>query len=251
VSFTGSTNTGRLIYEKAASTLKKVVLELGGSDPFIVMPDADLELTIKGAVAGRLLNAGQTCIASKRFIVFASHYDKFVEQFHARMSTFKTGNPSLEETKLAPLFASRAVSPLNKQLSEAIDCGARFILQPQWQSDCAITPGIIENVNKNNPLYQQEVFAPIAVMYKVNSMAEAISIANDTPFGLAASIWGTDLKMMEQMANDIECGSVFFNSVVKSDARMPFGGVKNSGIGRELGRWGISEFSNIKGHSFY
>jgi succinate-semialdehyde dehydrogenase/glutarate-semialdehyde dehydrogenase len=248
VSFTGSSAAGRIIYQKAAANLKKVVLELGGSDPMIVLDDAEIEMSVKLAVSGRLLNAGQTCIASKRFIVAKGCSAAFTEQLKNAMSTISTGDPCHNGTGLATLFAKRGLETAKRQLELAQQGHAKFILSPKILSETCISPGIITDISVQNPVYHQELFAPVALVYQAESDEDIVRLANDTPFGLAASICGKDAGRMQRIARQLECGSVFFNSNVKSDPRIPFGGVKESGVGRELGRWGIHEFCNIKSY---
>ncbi len=243
ISLTGSTEAGQKVASEAGKYLKKVVLELGGSDPFIVLEDADIEAAAKGAAAGRLLNCGQSCIAAKRFIVIESIADRFTDAFIRELSKIEVG----------PLVNIAAVNELKVQLEDARKRGGDISIIEKKTNDGGFyfNPAVVRNASKEMSVVTQEVFGPIAPIIRVKNEREAIEIANSTEFGLGGSVWTKDLARGERVALELECGSVFVNSMVKSDPRMPFGGVKMSGIGRELSKWGLREFVNVKGLNIY
>jgi succinate-semialdehyde dehydrogenase/glutarate-semialdehyde dehydrogenase len=245
---TGSEGAGVKVGEGAAKRIKKVVLELGGSDPFIVMPSANLEDAVNTAVKARTLNNGQSCIAAKRFIVHEQIADKFEKDFVAKMENLKLGDPFDEKTEVGPLANEDAVTSLHADVQKSIDAGAKLLTggKPANLPGFFYLPTVLTNVPKNSPAYAEEFFGPVASLFRVKNIDEAIHIANDTRFGLGASAWSNDPEEQERFINDLEAGMVFINQMVASDPRVPFGGVKRSGVGRELSTYGIREFANVK-----
>jgi succinate-semialdehyde dehydrogenase / glutarate-semialdehyde dehydrogenase len=245
---TGSEGAGVKVGEGAAKRIKKVVLELGGSDPFIVMPSANLEDAVNTAVKARTLNNGQSCIAAKRFIVHEHIADKFEKDFVAKMENLKLGDPFDENTEVGPLANEDAVTSLHADVQKSIDAGAKLLTggKPANLPGFFYLPTVLTNVPKNSPAYAEEFFGPVASLFRVKNIDEAIHIANDTRFGLGASAWSNDPEEQERFINDLEAGMVFINQMVASDPRVPFGGVKRSGVGRELSTYGIREFANVK-----
>lgn len=239
VSFTGSTGVGMKIAGKAGSEMKKAVLELGGSDPFIVLGSADAEKAAKNAAFGRMQNNGQSCIASKRFLVHDSVYDEFRSSLAEEFGNTVIGDPSDERTFLGPLSSRQQAETVRGQIGELETMGR---VEKFASTEGNIVPPVIAAVDRP---YMDEVFGPVAILKKFRTDEEAIQIANETPFGLGASVWG-DPGEAEGMAPFIDAGMVFVNKIVASDPRMPFGGVKRSGVGRELSRYGLLEFANIK-----
>ncbi|MFC5283954.1 NAD-dependent succinate-semialdehyde dehydrogenase [Pedobacter alpinus] len=249
VTLTGSTATGKKVAEKAGSVLKKCVLELGGSDPYLVLADADLEQAAEACVNARLINSGQSCIAAKRFIVVKSVEEDFLKLFKAKMQLKKVGNPMLKEIDLGPMASTELRDELHKQVKQSIKLGAKCILGGQIPKlkGAFYPPTILTNVKKGMPAYDDELFGPVAAIITVKNTKEAIKIANDTVFGLGAAVFTQDTKKGNSIAqNEIEAGSVFVNEGVKSDPRLPFGGINQSGYGRELSLYGLLEFMNIK-----
>lgn len=245
---TGSEGAGIQVGIAAAKRIKKVVLELGGSDPFIVMPSANQEKAAATAVTARILNNGQSCIAAKRFIVADSIADEFERQFIERMRALKAGDPMDPSTQLGPLSSAGALDDLDGQVQAAIRAGAR-LLTGGHKIDRAgnfYEPTVLSNISKDSPVYGEELFGPVACVFRVKNIDEAIDLANDTRFGLGASAWTNDAAERDRFVNEIDAGMVFINKMVASDPRAPFGGVKQSGHGRELGVHGIREFTNIK-----
>ncbi|MCB1182424.1 NAD-dependent succinate-semialdehyde dehydrogenase [bacterium] len=253
VSLTGSTDVGRHVGREAGGHLKKVVLELGGSDPFIVLEDADLDFTVAGAVTGRMLTAGQSCIASKRFIVVESVAEAFAARFAARMGALKVGDPTDPATDVGAVVDRRAVAELADQLAQSVAAGARVLCGGEALPGpgCFFPPTVVSGCRPGMRIVDEEVFGPIAPVIAVPDEAAAIALANASEFGLGGSVWTADVDRGERVARQVESGTVFVNSITKSDPRMPFGGVKNSGLGRELGRWGLLEFVNVKGLNVY
>lgn len=253
VSLTGSTDVGRHIGAVAGRELKKVVLELGGSDPFIVLPDADLDFTVTGAVTGRMLTAGQSCIASKRFIVVADLTEEFATRFAAAMDQLVVGDPMDSKTQVGALVNEAAISELEAQLADAVAKGARVLCGGERLPGpgCFFAPTVVSGVRPGMRLADEEVFGPIAPVIAVADEAEAIAVANASEFGLGGSVWTRDEERGCRVALAIESGTVFVNSITKSDPRLPFGGIKHSGLGRELARYGLLEFVNIKGVNVY
>lgn len=239
VSFTGSTNVGMKIAEKAGREMKKAVLELGGSDPFIVLKSADLDKAAKNASFGRMQNNGQSCIASKRFLVHEDVYDDFKSKLSEEFRNITIGDPSNEKTFLGPLSSSQQAKTVREQVRDLQGSGK----VETFSSDVGnIVPPIIAAIDRP---YMEEVFGPVAILKKFRNEEQALEIANETSFGLGASIWG-DAEEAEKLAPHVDAGMVFVNKIVASDPRMPFGGVKKSGVGRELSRYGLLEFANIK-----
>jgi succinate-semialdehyde dehydrogenase / glutarate-semialdehyde dehydrogenase len=245
---TGSEQAGIQVGMGAAKRIKKVVLELGGSDPFIVMPSADLDAAVATAVEARIINNGQSCIAAKRFIVAESIADAFERKFVSRMEALVVGDPLDEKTELGPLATADAVVSLDADVHKTIEAGARLLTggRPLPRPGNFYAPTVLTNIPKNSPAYQEEFFGPVASIFRVKDLDEAIGIANDSRFGLGASAWTQDDRERERFINELEAGMVFINKMVASDPRVPFGGVKHSGYGRELGVHGIREFTNIK-----
>ncbi len=251
ISFTGSTEVGSRIAEVAGKNLKKVVLELGGSDPFIVFADADLKKAAEVAVTGRFQNCGQSCIAAKRFIVEESVAEEFAMLFAQELAKRKVGDPTICD--IGPLVNQSSFTEIIEQVEDAKRLGARVVTGGEVieHNGYFYRPTILLNTTKEMRVVKEEVFGPVAPIITFQNEQEAIELANDTPFGLGGSIWSKDLRRAKRLAKELECGSVFVNSMVKSDPRMPFGGVKKSGLGRELARYGLMEFVNIKGNNIY
>jgi len=245
---TGSEQAGIQVGVSAAKRIKKVVLELGGSDPFIVMPSADLEAAVATAVDARIQNNGQSCIAAKRFIVAQSIADEFERKFVARMQGLRIGDPFDESTQLGPLANAESVTSLDADVKKTVAAGARLLTGGHSinRSGNFYAPTVLTDIPKESPAYQEEFFGPVASIFRVKTIDEAIQIANDSRFGLGASAWTKDPVETERFINELEAGMVFLNKMVASDPRIPFGGVKQSGHGRELGVQGIREFVNIK-----
>lgn len=248
VTLTGSTGAGSAVAERAGKRIKKSVLELGGSDPFVVMPSADLEAAIQTAVTARTINNGQSCIAAKRFIVHADVYERFVEGFVARMEQLKIGDPMTEETDIGPLATAAILEEVEAQVRKSLEVGATLLTGGERLPGNGnfYRPTALTDLPANSPARTEEIFGPVASIIRVGDIDEAIAIANETDFGLGSSIWTEDEVERERFASEIEAGLVFFNAMVASDPRLPFGGVKGSGYGRELGIWGIREFVNVK-----
>ena len=245
---TGSEYAGSMVASKSGKMLKKSVMELGGSDPFIILKDADLELATTTAVTARMLNNGQSCIAAKRFIVVEKVYDKFIKLFKEKMEAIVVGNPMKKETQLGPIARKDLLLELHEQVLLSEKKGAKILLGGKIlkRKGYYYPATILTNVKKGMPAYDQELFGPVASVIKVKNEEEAIFVANDTQFGLGASLWTNNLKQAKKLTAQIDSGSVFINGMVKSDPRLPFGGIKLSGYGRELSHYGIKEFVNIK-----
>ena len=245
---TGSEQAGIQVGIGAAKRIKKVVLELGGSDPFIVMPSANLDAAVSTAVQARIQNNGQSCIAAKRFIVAEPIATEFEKKFVAKMQSLKIGDPFDDKTELGPLSTPDGVKDLERDLKKSLDAGAQLLTggHPIKGPGNFFEPTVLTNVPKNAPAYSEEFFGPVASIFRVKDIDDAIRIANDVRFGLGSSIWTNDEKERERFINEIEAGLVFFNKMVASDPRVPFGGVKASGHGRELSTVGIREFVNAK-----
>lgn len=248
ITLTGSEAAGRKVAACAGQHLKKCVLELGGSDPFIVLHDADLEHTVNMAVASRFLNCGQSCIAAKRFIVVPQIADEFLQQFKAKVEALTVGDPLDDTTQIGPMARLDLRDELHRQVTESIAQGAVAV------SGCKLVeragffyqPSILDRVTANARAYHEELFGPVAIIIRAASEQDALRIANATRFGLGSSIWSKDTARAEQLAGQIQAGCTFINGMVKSDPRLPFGGVKASGYGRELSRLGMHEFVNAK-----
>lgn len=245
---TGSEQAGIQVGIGAAKRIKKVVLELGGSDPFIVMPSADLDAAVATAVQARVQNNGQSCIAAKRFIVAESVAADFEKKFVARMESLQIGDPFDEKTELGPLATPDGVKDLDADVQKTIQAGAKVLTggHPLKRPGNFYAPTVLSNIPKNSPAYGEELFGPVASVFRVKDQDEAIRLANDVRFGLGSSVWTNDDKERERFINELEAGMVFVNKMVASDPRIPFGGVKASGHGRELGLVGIREFVNTK-----
>ncbi|WP_367182888.1 NAD-dependent succinate-semialdehyde dehydrogenase [Nitrosopumilus sp.] len=253
VTFTGSTNAGKKVGERAALNLKKCVLELGGSDPFIVLDDAIIEKAAEGAVKGRFINCGQSCVASKRFFVGKNIAKDFIESFIKKASQLKIGDPMSMETDMGPLSSKDGLDTISGIVDDAREKGAEILLGGSRKGDKGYfyEPTILTNVKSNMRIAKEETFGPVAPITIVENESEAIKMANDIEFGLGATIWTRDLAKAEKMSRRIESGIVSVNNVVISDPRIPFGGIKHSGFGRELSRYGMLEFVNIKSVRFY
>jgi succinate-semialdehyde dehydrogenase/glutarate-semialdehyde dehydrogenase len=245
---TGSEGAGIQVGISAAKRIKKVVLELGGSDPYIVMKTANFDVAVATAVKARVANNGQSCIAAKRFIVEESIADKFEQEFVARMEALKIGDPLDSKTDLGPLASASAVDDLQRDVQKSIEAGARLLTggKPLLGKGNFYPPTVLTDIPRNSPAYSEEFFGPVASVFRVKDADEAIHIANDTRFGLGASVWTQDTTERDHLIQGLEAGMVFVNKMVASDPRVPFGGVKQSGFGRELGPFGIREFTNIK-----
>lgn len=246
---TGSEKAGSAVASQSGQHLKKTVLELGGSDAYLILEDADLEEAAKVCVKSRLLNTGQSCIGAKRFIVLESVYDDFLTLFKAKMAAAKMGDPTQEDTDLGPMARLDLRDELHEQVEKSIEKGAQCILGGSIpkQKGAYYPPTILTNIRPGMPAYEEELFGPVASVFKVKDEAEAIRIANDSDFGLGAAVFTSDLERGERIAaHELEAGSCFVNGLVKSDPRLPFGGIKISGYGRELSHFGIREFTNIK-----
>jgi succinate-semialdehyde dehydrogenase/glutarate-semialdehyde dehydrogenase len=247
ISLTGSVAAGLKVGEIAGKHMKKVVLELGGSDPFIVLEDADLEKAARAAVRSRMANAGQSCIAAKRLIVMESVADAFRNKFIDVMNGLKIGDPMDKSTDLGPLAKLESVQDLQKQLDDAVEKGARVYRGPKPPNQgFFFQPAVLTDLTRDMRVVKEEVFGPIAPVIKAGSEEEMIRIANETELGLGAAVWTADIPKAERLAREIDSGFVAINGLVKSDTRLPFGGVKKSGIGRELSHYGLKEFVNIK-----
>lgn len=245
---TGSEQAGIEVGMGAAKRIKKVVLELGGSDPFIVMPSADMEAAVTTAVQARVQNNGQSCIAAKRFIVHQQIANEFEKKFVAKMQSLNVGDPFDEKTDVGPLSTPDAVKGLDADVQKTIQAGAKLLTggHPLERPGNFYAPTVLTNIPKNSPAYGEELFGPVASVFRVKDQDEAIRLANDVRFGLGSSVWTNDEKERERFINELEAGMVFVNKMVASDPRIPFGGVKASGHGRELGVVGIREFVNAK-----
>ena len=248
VTVTGSEAAGRAVAAQAGYLIKRSVLELGGSDPFIVMPSADLTQAIKNAVEARCINNGQSCIAAKRFIVHDSIYREFEKRFVEGMAAQIVGDPMSETTQIGPLATSQVAEDLQRQVDDAIHAGGRLLTGGRrlTREGNFFSPTVISGLPRTAAVTREETFGPLALVFKVNSLDEAIAVANDTPFGLGASCWTNEVADQQRLALELQCGSIFFNTPVASDPRLPFGGIKRSGYGRELSAAGMREFLNAK-----
>jgi succinate-semialdehyde dehydrogenase / glutarate-semialdehyde dehydrogenase len=245
---TGSEQAGIQVGVAAAKRIKKVVLELGGSDPFIVMPSADLDAAVATAVEARVINNGQSCIAAKRFIVADPVAAEFEKKFIARMEGLRVGDPLDAQTELGPLATADAIKSLDADVQKTVQAGAKLLTggHPLKRPGNYYAPTVLTDIPRESPAYNEEFFGPVASLFRVKNIDEAIQLANDSRFGLGASAWTKDDRERERFINELESGMVFINKMVASDARIPFGGVKHSGHGRELAANGIREFMNIK-----
>jgi succinate-semialdehyde dehydrogenase/glutarate-semialdehyde dehydrogenase len=248
VTLTGSEAAGQAVAAAAGRALKKVVLELGGSDPFVVLADADLEAAATTAVEARMVNNGQSCIAAKRFIAVEAVAEEFEGRFAEKIAALQVGDPMDRSTQVGPLARADLVRDLDRQVKASVAAGARVLVGggPRPGKGHYFAPTLLTGVRPGMPVFDQETFGPVAVLTRARDEAEAVALANRSPFGLGASLWTRDLARGEAIAERIEAGLVFVNGMVKSDPRLPFGGVKRSGHGRELGALGIREFVNAK-----
>jgi succinate-semialdehyde dehydrogenase/glutarate-semialdehyde dehydrogenase len=248
VTVTGSEAAGRAIAAQAGWLIKKSVLELGGSDPFIVMPSADLDEAVETAVRARCINAGQSCIAAKRFIVADEIYDDFGARFVSKMEALRVGDPMKDDTDIGPLATKTIAEELEAQVKKAVAAGARVLTggERMLGSGNYFEPTVLTDVPRSCSVYSEELFGPVAMLFRVSDLNHAIQLANDTPFGLAASAWTHDPSEQQRLVRELQCGAVFLNAMVASDPRLPFGGIKHSGYGRELSAAGMREFLNAK-----
>ena len=250
---TGSEPAGRSVASIAGKQIKKTVLELGGSDPFIVMPSADLKEAVGTAVKARTINNGQSCIAAKRFIVHGQIYDEFEKGFVEAMKALRVGDPMNESTDVGPLATKQILKDLEEQVQVSVAAGAKILTGGQrvtFEGELAggnfYEPTVLADIPKDSPAFSDEIFGPVASLFRVKDIDEAIDLANATSFGLGAAAWTNDESQRDRFVEEIEAGCIFINGMVASDPRLPFGGVKHSGYGRELGEFGIREFVNIK-----
>lgn len=248
ITLTGSEYAGTQVAKVAGEEVKKTVLELGGSDPFIVLEDADIPNTCEMATTSRNINAGQSCISAKRFIIVEAVADEFTKLFVEKFEAMKVGDPMEEDTAVGPVASKQGLEELERQIKESVDKGAKILTGGKRVGDKGyyLQPTILGDVKEGMPAYSEEFFGPVASVIVVKDEAEAIKVANSTTFGLGASIWTQDVGRAKKIVPQIDSGAVFVNAMVKSDPRMPFGGEKRSGYGRELSHYGIKEFVNIK-----
>ena len=245
---TGSEAAGASVASAAAKQIKKSVLELGGSDPFVVMPTANLDEAVKIGIKARIVNNGQSCIAAKRFILHEEIADAFESKFVAAMQALTLGDPLDENVDVGPLAMAQIVDDLEKQVNESVAAGAKLLTGGKRVAMPGnfFAPTVLSDIPPDAPAYSEETFGPVASLFRIRDLAEAIALANATPFGLGASVWTTDMAEAKELVAGIESGQVFVNAMVASDPRIPFGGTKHSGFGRELGEYGIREFVNVK-----
>jgi succinate-semialdehyde dehydrogenase/glutarate-semialdehyde dehydrogenase len=248
VALTGSVAAGSSIASRAGKNLKVSSMELGGSDAFIVLDDADLDLTVPWAVWGRMYNTGQTCCAAKRFIVVESMADKFLEKFQAALGALKAGDPMDEKTTLGPLSSEQALVDLLKQVDGAVAKGAKATMGGKRldRPGSFMAPTILTDIKPENPAFREEFFGPVALFFRVKDENAAVALANDSDFGLGGSVWTRDVERGKRVASRVETGMMFINNIDWTDAELPFGGIKDSGYGRELGDMGIQQFVNKK-----
>jgi succinate-semialdehyde dehydrogenase/glutarate-semialdehyde dehydrogenase len=245
---TGSEKAGSAVASRAAQFIKKSVLELGGSDPFIALDDADLNAALDTAIIARFQNNGQSCIASKRFILHERIADNFLQQLTQKIDALVLGDPMHEKTNIGPIARADLRNKLAQQVNDSIKAGAQLYYQHAIKTDKGYfyPPTILTDIPQNSPAYSEELFGPVISVFIVKTDEEAIRIANDTVFGLGGSVWSTNKERANNLAKQLNCGQVFINGLVKSHTAYPFGGAKHSGIGRELGEWGLKEFCNVK-----
>ena len=248
VSLTGSEAAGKIIGEIAGRHIKKTLFELGGSDPFVVFPDADIEKSIKNAILSKFLNSGQSCIAAKRFFIHQDIYNLFLNKLISQVSKLNVGNPINRETQVGPLAKKEFVEIINSQIERSVDNGANVIFKKDTNHKTGyfINPIIISINSTNIPLFKEEVFGPVLCIYKFNNNNNILDLSNSTEYGLGSSIWTKDKKIIRKFKKEIKSGLLFINGMTKSDPKLPFGGIKKSGYGRELSSFGLKEFVNIK-----
>src|SRR5437764_10146389 len=248
VTLTGSERAGSAVASAAGREVKKSVLELGGSDPFIVMPSAKLDDAISTGVKSRMVNSGQSCIAAKRFVIADAIYDQYLAQFVERMKKLKLGDPREETTEVAPLSSEHILRGADDQVQKSVAAGAKILCGGKRadRRGYFYEPTVLVEIPKSAPAYREEVFGPVALFFRARDRNEAVAIANDSNFGLGASVWTNDAAEKEFFSHELQSGMVFVNAMVASDPRVPFGGIKRSGYGRELGAEGIREFTNVK-----
>ncbi len=248
VTLTGSQRAGRIVAAQAGKYLKKSVLELGGSDPYIVLKDAEFNVSCKTGVCSRFLNAGQVCISAKRFIVEEAVLDEFIEEQKKLLESMVLGDPMKEDTEMGPMARPDLLENIEKQVGRSVEMGANILCGGKRRDDNSLfyEPTLVTNVKKGMPVFDEETFGPVSVVIPAKGPEDAVRLANDTPYGLGASLWTKDLALAEKLAAKIEAGAVFINGMTKSDPRLPFGGTKRSGYGRELAYPGIREFVNQK-----
>jgi succinate-semialdehyde dehydrogenase/glutarate-semialdehyde dehydrogenase len=245
---TGSERAGSAVAERAGKRIKKTVLELGGSDPFVVMPSADMDAAARVAVQARTINNGQSCIAAKRFIVHESVYDAFMSRIVPAMESLTVGDPMDERTQVGPLATTSIAEELHDQVLRSVQAGARVLTGGDFHpaGERFYQPTVLVDAPDDSPAAAEELFGPVATVFRARDLDHAIEIANRSRFGLGASAWSDDPDEQERLASELEAGSVFINAMVASDSRFPFGGIKRSGYGRELSPWGLREFVNVK-----
>ena len=248
VTLTGSESAGRAVGAQAGWLIKKSVLELGGSDPYIVMSSADLNVAVDNAVRARCVNSGQSCIAAKRFIIQKDVFEEFQRRFVAGMAAVRVGDPMLDSTEIGPIATARLLDTLEAQVAAAVSAGGRILTGGRRIAGEGYfyEPTVLVDVSRKAAVYRDEIFGPVAMLFPARDLDEAIEIANDTPFGLAASAWTRDPAEQQRLVAQIQAGAVFLNKIVASDPRLPFGGIKKSGYGRELSAAGMREFMNAK-----
>jgi succinate-semialdehyde dehydrogenase/glutarate-semialdehyde dehydrogenase len=248
VTLTGSEGAGSHVAQRAGEHLKKTVLELGGSDPFIVMPSANLDKAVETAVRARTINNGQSCIAAKRFIVHDAIADAFEHRFVRAMQALEVGDPMKATTQIGPLAGKQLVDDLERQVNESVKRGARVLTGGKRRPGAGFffEPTVLAKIPEDSPAYRDELFGPVASVFRARDASDAVRIANDTRYGLGSAVWTSDSKEAKYFARELQAGTVFVNGMVASDPRFPFGGVKSSGFGRELSTYGLCEFVNIK-----
>jgi succinate-semialdehyde dehydrogenase/glutarate-semialdehyde dehydrogenase len=248
ITLTGSEGAGMQVAAEAARALKKCVLELGGNDPFIVLPSADLDKAVATAVTARIANNGQSCVCAKRFIIHKDMYDHFAQAFTEKLAALRIGDPMIDGTELGPLATEDGLVTLEQQVTKSVEAGARLLTGGKRIDGPGYfyAPTVLANIPLDAPAYREEIFGPVAMLFRAEDLDHAIRLANDTPFGLGSSVWTNDPFEQQRCATEIEAGQTFINMMVVSDPRLPFGGIKLSGYGRELGALGLREFTNIK-----
>jgi succinate-semialdehyde dehydrogenase/glutarate-semialdehyde dehydrogenase len=248
VSFTGSDVTGSIIAAQAGKHIKKSVIELGGNDAFIVLPDADMERTVSEAVRSRAINSGQSCNAAKRFIVVGEAYDAFIPKLIEKVLALKVGDPMKDDTQIGPLARLDLADKVRKQISDTVAQGAIPHYHEAIKTDNThfVAPVVLDGVKPGMRAFDEEIFGPAWSVVRAATIEEAIDLANQSQYGLGASIWTADVAMAEQLVTELQAGNVFINDIIKSDSKLPFGGVKRSGFGRELSEFGLREFVNVK-----